>query len=67
MLEKAGFEPIRTGMHFQTLGLGHLIKMVGIYSQAASGFLCRIARGIGLENMRIPYYASQTNMISKKV
>jgi len=67
MLEEAGFKPIRTGMHFQTLGLGHLIKMVGIYSRAASGFLCRITRGMGVENIQIPYYASQTNMISKKV
>jgi 2-polyprenyl-3-methyl-5-hydroxy-6-metoxy-1,4-benzoquinol methylase len=67
MLGKAGFEPIRTGMHFQTLSLGHLIKMVGIYNQTLSRVSHRIARIFRLERLPIPYYASQTNMISRRV
>lgn len=67
MLGKAGFEPIRTAMHFQTLSLDHLIKMVGIYNQTISRVSHRIVRIFRLEELPIPYYASQTNMISRRV
>ncbi|MFH0797952.1 MAG: class I SAM-dependent methyltransferase [Candidatus Woesearchaeota archaeon] len=72
MLKDAGFEVVKTRMHFQTLEIGYMIKMVkhlskgGVVSSLCSGAL-KVANAIRLSKVKIPYYASQIDIIAKKV
>lgn len=64
MLRKAGFSPLSSRMHFQILSLSHLITMIGLYNKSISELLHATARRLGVLEVQIPYYASQTNVIA---
>ncbi len=66
MLAKNNFHPLKSGRHFQTLGLEHLIKMVGLYNKPISNLGLKIAKTFRMGNWQIPYYASQANVIARK-
>jgi ubiquinone/menaquinone biosynthesis C-methylase UbiE len=66
LLNKVGFEAFQAKMHFQTLDLGHLTKMVGLYNQTISKLMERIVSNMGLNRTQVPYYASQTTVTVKK-
>lgn len=65
-LQKSGFEVKRFSPHWQTLPLGYLSKILGIYSNRLSRISGRFFKVLGLENIPIPYYAAQTNVIAVK-
>ncbi|MBN1823304.1 MAG: class I SAM-dependent methyltransferase [Endomicrobiales bacterium] len=66
ILSKTGFRVRKKGMHFQTLQLGYLAKMIGLYSKPVSKLVSGIVEGAGIANILIKYYASQTNVIAVK-
>lgn len=66
MTRKAGFEGFVTRPHYQSLELGHLMKMMELYSKAISSFGSRICKALRIDGWRIPYYASQTNLTCRK-
>lgn len=67
MLEKSGLRVISVKPHIQTLGLGHLVKMIGLYNKFLSNIALKAVNVLRLTNLQIPYYASQTNIIAKKI
>lgn len=66
-LEKNNFMPLKSKRHFQSLNLEHLTKMVGLYSKGLSKLGLKVITGLKIGNWQIPYYASQTNVIAKKI
>lgn len=66
MLRKTGFTPVRSARHYQLMGLGHLVKMVGLYNRPLSNFGLALVRSLRMENIQIPYYASQVNLMARK-
>jgi SAM-dependent methyltransferase len=66
MVSRAGFEGCVTRPHFQSLELGHLMKMMELYSKAISSFGLRFCKALRIDGWRIPYYASQTNLTCRK-
>jgi len=66
MLKKAGFQPFKSGLHFQILALSHLIKMVGLYNKFISNISLKFVNAFGMSNLNIPYYAAQSYMIARK-
>lgn len=67
ILEKNGFEVVKFSRHFQTLNLEHLCKMAGLYSSFLSKVGLAMVNLLRINNLKIPYYASQANVIAKKV
>jgi len=67
MLENAGFSVIKSKMHFQGMELGHLAKMLALYSKPLSSLVSRIFRIARLERVQLKYYASQINVIARKM
>lgn len=67
ILEKNGFEVIKFSRHFQTLNLEHLCKMAGLYSSFLSKIGLKTVNLLKINNLKIPYYASQANVIAKKI
>lgn len=65
-LEKAGFEVKHFAMHWQTLPLGYLSKILSIYSPKLSQFSETLFKALRMGNIPIPYYAAQTNVIAVK-
>lgn len=65
-LEKAGFEVKHFAMHWQTLPLGYLSKILSIYSPKLSRFSETLFKALRMSNIPIPYYAAQTNVIAVK-
>ncbi len=65
-LNKCGFEVIAIRRHYQSLELGHLVKMVGLYNKKISGLMGSALRVFRLESVNIPYYAAQMNVIARK-
>ncbi len=65
-LEKTGFKVEHFTMHWQTLPLGYLTKIFRIYSPALSRISERVLKTFRIENIPIPYYAAQTNVIAVK-
>ena len=61
-----GFECVSNKRHFQKLSLGHLSKMVGLYSRGASKLSSAFIRLFKAEDLLVPYYASQANIIARK-
>lgn len=66
MLNKAGFDVVAIRRHYQSLELGHLIKMVGLYSKPISKMAGAVASALHIGGWVIPYYASQMNVIARK-
>lgn len=66
ILEKAGFEVLKFSMHWQTLPLGYLSEIAGMYSKTLSRAGGRILKTLKMENIPIPYYAAQTNVVAVK-
>ncbi|MFH1369613.1 MAG: class I SAM-dependent methyltransferase [Elusimicrobiota bacterium] len=66
ILVKTGFEVIKSKMHFQGMELGHLAKMLALYSKPLSKIAQSAFSVLGVGNTQIKYYASQTNVISRK-
>lgn len=66
-LKKAGFRLVHTQHHWQTLRLGYLFKMVGLYSKGLSRLGEKACRILGIYELPIPYYASQETVIAKKI
>ncbi len=67
MLEKNNFLVLRTKMHFQSLELGYLVKMLSIYNKTIANILSKIIYILRLNSLLVKYYASQTNIISRKL
>jgi len=65
-LENAGFKVERFSMHWQTLPLGYLSKILSIYSPGLSIFSERFFKGLRISNIPVPYYAAQTNVVAVK-
>lgn len=66
MMEKAGFSDFRFKPHFQTLNLGHLIKMGGLYFPKVARVLEKVVNALHGGGLPIPYYAGQTNVVARK-
>jgi len=66
-LNKTGFEVIRIKRYVQRLNLEHLMKMFGLYSKPISNLGLKIIRALRMTNWSIPYYASQANVIARKI
>ncbi len=72
MLKDSGFEVVKTKLHFQTLEIGYMIKMVkhlskgGIVSSLCNGAM-KVTDAVRLSKVKIPYYASQIDIVAKKV
>jgi len=66
-LEKNGFEVIKISRYYQTLNLEHLVKMVGLYNKPISNLGLKVVKLFRMGNLQIPYYASQANVIARKV
>jgi 2-polyprenyl-3-methyl-5-hydroxy-6-metoxy-1,4-benzoquinol methylase len=66
MLTKVGFEDFITRPHFQTLQLGHLVKMLGLYNQSIANGMLRVCDALRIDGLLIRYYASQTNVMCRK-
>lgn len=66
LLKKCGFEVIKSKMHFQSMELGHLAKMLALYNKTASVMFTKIFESLNLSAIELKYYASQTNVISRK-
>ncbi|HAW49539.1 TPA: hypothetical protein DCX16_01110 [bacterium] len=67
MLKKTGFEPFKKRLHFQILTLGYLSDMLRLYSKPISCMMSFFTKALRIENLKITYYASQVNIISKKI
>ena len=67
VLHETGFSGFQTRPHFQVLSIGHLAKMMALYSACLSKLIVTGVRVIGASNLLIPYYASQTNVSALKV
>ena len=65
-LETAGFKIENFSMHWQTLPLGYLSKILSIYSPKTSLLAERFFRALRMDNIPIPYYAAQTNVVAIK-
>lgn len=66
MMKKAGFADFAMRPHFQSLELGHLMKMVGLYSESISRIGMKMCQTLKMQNWPIRYYASQTNVMCHK-
>jgi len=62
LLSLTGFSTLKTSMHFQYLSLGYLAYRAKAYNRGAYKIADRIINTLGLGDMLIPYYASQTNI-----
>jgi hypothetical protein len=67
MLRKCGFRVIAVRRHYQWLELGHLIKMVGLYGKPVSRSMQAAARLLRIDSLQVPYYASQMNVVARKM
>ena len=72
MLRMTGFKTLKYKMHWQILSIGYLLKVVKVLSKNPLILLGRsvvsfFVKLFGLQNMNISYYASQTDLIAKKV
>jgi len=66
MLTVAGFEHAVMRPHYQSLELGHLMKMVGLYSCTLSRCGIRLSRALRVDGWPLRYYASQTHAACRK-
>lgn len=66
MMRKAGFGDFVIRPHYQSLELGHLMKMVGLYSDPLSRFGLKACQALRIDGLPIRYYASQTNVMARK-
>jgi|WetSurMetagenome_2_1015567.scaffolds.fasta_scaffold207137_1 2-polyprenyl-3-methyl-5-hydroxy-6-metoxy-1,4-benzoquinol methylase len=66
MLNRAGFEVKAHRRHIQVLPLGHLIKVASIYLGKIAELMFRVTRALHLSELKLPYYASQANIIAVK-
>lgn len=63
ILSKCGFVNPKFTSYWQSLSLGHLAKMIGLYSKPLSN-MCETFFGfLRINNLKVKYYASQTNVI----
>lgn len=67
LLRETGFQPFLKKVHIQELDLGYLILRLKTYSAVAHKVLDNCIRLFHLENLKVPYYASQITVMAKKV
>lgn len=63
ILIKSGFVNPCFKPYWQSLSLGHLAKMLGLYSKTISLLSEKVFKLLGLSDFKVKYYASQTNVI----
>lgn len=66
MLKKTSFAPIACRPHFQTLSFNYLVYRLRPYNLFLHRMLDSFVNTFKIGNLQIPYYASQTNIISTK-
>lgn len=66
LLQKTGFNGATFKSYWQSLSLGHLAKMLGLYSKQISSLTQNIFNILKINNLKIKYYASQTNVVAFK-
>ncbi len=66
LLKKTSFSNIKFKPYWQALSLGHLAKMVALYNKPISNFLGKVFGLLGLDKLKVKYYASQTNVVCFK-
>lgn len=67
LLQKTGFSPFYSRMHFQNLSFGYLLYRFKAYSPTLASVLSRAVRTLRLEELQLLYYASQTTVLARKV
>lgn len=67
LLRKTGFEPFDSRLHFQYLSFGYLIYRFRAYAPRLAAMMERMARAVGVDRRQILYYASQTNVLARKM
>ncbi len=65
MLEKAGFEPVRSSRHWQTIELGYAFKRAAAYFPFLNGLTNWLSRS-ALGKIPFTYYLGQTNLICRR-
>lgn len=63
ILAKSGFTNPIFKPYWQSLSLGHLAKMLGLYSKPVSRVAETVFKILRMSSLKIKYYASQTNVI----
>lgn len=66
ILQKCGFAKPDFHPYWQSLSLGHLAKMLSLYNKGISNLSAKLFDILHLSDLKIKYYASQTNVISWK-
>ncbi len=66
ILEKCGYEMIKLKPHFQKLELGYLLFRMQAYNSFISKIGGKIAKGLHMDKLRIPYWLGQTFVVAKK-
>jgi 2-polyprenyl-3-methyl-5-hydroxy-6-metoxy-1,4-benzoquinol methylase len=66
ILKKSGLEIVEVKPHWQIHSFGHLVKMVGLYSETLSKIAFKIIDAIGLSKIPIKYYAAQFTIVARK-
>lgn len=62
-----GFAVVKISRYMQTLSLEHLFAMFGLYNQFLSKLGIKIVKALKINNWQIPYYASQANVVARKI
>lgn len=66
MLERQGFDLVKSKRHYGRLSIGYLVGRFKPYSKAVYAFLNKITSTLGLNDKQISYYASQTRVYARK-
>lgn len=66
MLNVAGFEFLNKKLHFQKLSFSYLIFRLKPYNKTIANFMNFFCNLFRLNNLQIPYYASQMNIVVRK-
>ena len=67
LLGDCGYELIAVKRHIQSLSLGYLVFRFKKYSEFLYKIMNAVCKKLNLGNLKIPYYAGQTNIIARKV
>lgn len=67
MLKELGFNVRATKMHWQSLELGYILFRMEAYLGGFAKLLGRIAKGLRLTNLQIPYWMGQMLLLAEKI
>lgn len=67
MLNEAGFRVLEDRVHIQNFSLAYLLRQLKRYRQGVGEALYRLSLGLGLGNVKIPYWAGQRMVLASKV